>query len=211
MEAVEHEPHCRMAGAAHGLPGVAVVADVASPSQRLEADAQAALAGSDTELVEVGGRAIDAADALRRDIGANEQQTAAEFLHDVELALGTGKRARALVPGHALEIPERLECHDLHAEVGNHPAHVARRAIERQQVVLEDFDAFEPCCRNRLEFLGEPSSQTHRSNGQFHGTSSQLAALRGRTSSHRRPCIAPAASPSITKISAALNVMLPWE
>ena len=97
VEAVEHQADGRMVGAAHRLPGVAVVVDVAAPGQRLEADAQAALGGPLAELVEVGGGAIDAAEAFGRDVGADHQEVAAELLHHVELALGAREHALALV------------------------------------------------------------------------------------------------------------------
>ena len=41
VEAVENEADGGMVGAAHRLPGIAIVGDMAAPSQRLEADAQA--------------------------------------------------------------------------------------------------------------------------------------------------------------------------
>ena len=65
VEGVEHQPDRRMVGAAHRLPGVAVVVDVAAPGQRLEGDAQAALGGALAQLAQVGGGAVDAAQASR--------------------------------------------------------------------------------------------------------------------------------------------------
>ena len=102
MEGVEHEPDRRMVGAAHDLPGVAVVVDVPAPGERLEADAQAALRGPLAELAEIGGGAVDAAERIGRDVAAHEQEIAAELLHDVELALGAGER---LAPAAAPACP----------------------------------------------------------------------------------------------------------
>ena len=65
VEAVEHQPDRRMVGAAHRLPGVAVVVDVPAPGQRLEGDAQAALGRALAQLAQVGGGAVDAAQRLR--------------------------------------------------------------------------------------------------------------------------------------------------
>ena len=45
VEAVENDPDRLVIGAAHDLPGVAIVVDVTPPGQRLEADAQAARGG----------------------------------------------------------------------------------------------------------------------------------------------------------------------
>ena len=80
VEGVEHEADRRVVGAAHHLPGVAVVVDVAAPGERLEADAQAALRGALAELMEVGGRAVDAAERVGRDVAADEEEVAAELL-----------------------------------------------------------------------------------------------------------------------------------
>ena len=64
-----------------------------------KAIAQAALGGALAELAQVGGGAVDAAEAIGRDVAADHQQVAAELLHDVELALGAGEGALALRPG----------------------------------------------------------------------------------------------------------------
>ena len=143
MESVEHQPDGRMVGAPDRLPGVAVVADVAAPGQRLEGDPQAAALRPPTELIEVRGRAVDAAEAFRRHVGAHHQEIAAELLHQVELALRPREGALALVGRHALEIAERLECDDVEAEILDHAAHVDGRAVEGEKVVLEDLDALE--------------------------------------------------------------------
>ena len=79
-----------MVGAPHHLPGVAVIADVAAPGQRLEADAQAALGRPLAKLVEIGRRPVDAAERVGGDIAADHQQVALQLLHQIELALGTG-------------------------------------------------------------------------------------------------------------------------
>ena len=96
VEGVEHQADRRVVGAAHRLPGVAVVVDVAAPGQRLEGDAHAALGGALAELVQVGGGAVDAAQRFGRDVAADHQEIAAQLLHDVELALGAGEDALAL-------------------------------------------------------------------------------------------------------------------
>ena len=80
VEGVEDQPDRRVVGAAHDLPGVAVVVDVAAPGQRLEADAQAALCRALAELAEVGGGAVDAAERIGRDVAADQQEIAAELL-----------------------------------------------------------------------------------------------------------------------------------
>jgi hypothetical protein len=62
-----------MVGAAHHLPGVAVVVDMAPPRQRLEADAQFALGRTLAELMKIRREAIDAAEGIRRHIAADQQ------------------------------------------------------------------------------------------------------------------------------------------
>src|SRR4029453_3325708 len=97
VETVEHEAHSRVISAPDGLPGIAVVVDVLTPGQSLETDAQAALARPLPELVEVCCRPLDASEALRRHVGAHEQEIATQLLHDVELAFGAREQALALV------------------------------------------------------------------------------------------------------------------
>src|SRR5829696_1060814 len=77
MKRVEDEPDRWMVGAAHDLPGVAVVADVAAPGQGLVADAQAAFCRPLAELAEIGAGAVDAAERIRRNIAAHEKEIAA--------------------------------------------------------------------------------------------------------------------------------------
>ena len=136
VEGVEHEADGRMVGAPHHLPGVAVVVDVAAPGERLEADAQAALRRALAELAEVGRGAVDAAERLRRDVAADQQEVAAELLHDVELALGAREDLRALRLGHALEVAERLEGDDRQAEI------VDQRAAPPRGVPLKERRSF---------------------------------------------------------------------
>ena len=59
MKTVENDPDRFVIGAAHDLPGIAIVVDVAAPGQRFEADAQAARGGQFTESMEIRGRPID--------------------------------------------------------------------------------------------------------------------------------------------------------
>src|SRR5229473_1154241 len=109
MEGVENDPDRGMVGAAHDLPGIAVVVDMPSPGERLKADAQAAPARPLAELVEIRGRPIDSAKRGRRDIAADQEKIGPKLLHQVEFALGARECARALRLGHALEIAKRLE------------------------------------------------------------------------------------------------------
>ena len=168
VEAVEHETDRRMLGAPHRLPGVAVIADVAAPCERLEADPHAALRRALAERMKVVGGAADAAEALRRHVGAHQQEVAAELRHQVELALGAGEVALAKLGRHALEVAERLKGDDVEAEIGGAAAHVAGRAVEREEIGLEDLDALEARRGDRLELFIEVAAQRDRCDRQFH-------------------------------------------
>ena len=69
----EHESDGGMICAAHHFPGITVVVDMASPGQRLEADAQAALGRALAQFMKIRRAAIDAAERLRRNIAADQQ------------------------------------------------------------------------------------------------------------------------------------------
>ena len=165
-------PMFGMVGAPHDLPGVAMVVDVAAPGQRLVADAQAALRRPLAELAEIGGGAVDAAQRERRDVGADQHQVGAELLHQVELALGAVEGARALRLGHALEIAERLEQRDLQAVIADHAADFARRAVEGEEIVLEDLDAVEAGRGDRRELLAQIAADRHGGDRGLHGHAS---------------------------------------
>src|ERR1700746_2056613 len=61
METVENNADGGMIGAAHDLPGIAVVADMPAPGQRLIADAQAPRGSPLAKLAQVLRGAVDAA------------------------------------------------------------------------------------------------------------------------------------------------------
>jgi hypothetical protein len=185
VKRVEHEPDGGMVGAAHRLPRVAIVVDVAAPGERLEADAQAALRRALAELAQIGRRAVDAAEAVGRDVGADEQQVGAELLHQVELALGAGEGAGALRGRHALEIAEGLQRDDGEAEFLDHAAHGARRAVEGEEIVLEDLDALEARGRDRRQLLVQGAAQRNRRDRSLHA--SLLVTRRPAPCRARRP------------------------
>src|SRR5258708_37445781 len=117
METVENDPDRRMIGAAHDLPGVAVVVDMPAPGQRLVADAKTPRPRAFAEVVEIRRGAIDAAERGRLDAAADQKKVGAKLLHQVEFALGAHEAARALRLGHALEIAEPLERAESQAEI----------------------------------------------------------------------------------------------
>ena len=89
--------------------------------------------------------------------------------HQVGLALGPGENALAAVRRHALEVAKRLEGDDLEPEIGNPPAHVGGRAVEREQVGLENLDPLEAGCGDGFELLGQIAAERNGCDRQFHG------------------------------------------
>src|SRR5216684_2733935 len=98
METVENDPDRGMIGAAHDLPGVAVVVDMPAPGQRLVADAKTPRPRALAELVEIRRGAIDAAERGRLDVAARacprNRGTAGTRRWRVR-GPGTGSRSRA--------------------------------------------------------------------------------------------------------------------
>ena len=62
VKTVEDQADIGVVGAAHDLPGVAVVVDVTAPGEGLVADAEVAGLGALAELAEIGGGAVDPAE-----------------------------------------------------------------------------------------------------------------------------------------------------
>ncbi len=153
VKAVEDDADRLVIGAPHDLPGVAMVADVASPGERLIADAQAAPRSELAQFAKISGGAIDATERNRRHAAADQEQVGLQLLHQVELALGSGETARPLRLGHALEIAKRLERADRKPEIAAALPDLAGTGAKRQQVVLEDLDRVEPGSGNGAELL----------------------------------------------------------
>ncbi len=151
----EGESHRRMAGAPHHLPGIAVIADMASPGQRLEADPHAALLRALAKLVEIGRGAIDAAERVGGHIGADHHQVAAELGHQVELAFGASEGAAPLRLRHASKSRNGWK-DDAEPERGDQAGDIARRAVERQQIAFEDLDADEARSGDASSFSASP-------------------------------------------------------
>ncbi len=174
METVENDPDRGMIGAAHDLPGIAVVVDMPSPGQRLVSDAQAARPRPLAQFVEIRGGPVDSAERGRRDVAADQQKIGPKLLHQVEFALGAGETARTLRLAHALEIAERLEGANGEPEIPAEPADLAGARAERQQIVLEDLDRVEARGRDGAQLFIERAAE--RNGGD--GTSSGHAGLR---------------------------------
>ena len=155
-------PRLRMVGLLDDPPGMAEGIDVAAPGERLVADAHAAPRRPLGQRVEIGGGARIVVDRVGRRHSSTPASGRAELLHDVELALGAVEIARQASRGAPSKSRNGWNSTMSQAEVGRHVAHHRRRAVEIQQVVLEDLDAVEPRRRGRRRASppGVPLSET---------------------------------------------------
>jgi hypothetical protein len=169
VEAVEDQPQVRVVGLLHDVPGLAVQRGVAAPGQRLEAHAQVAARGALGQFVQLRGGQRRVVHRQRRGVGAAQHQRRAHGFHQVELALGALQAAAELRLGHALEVAERLVQVDRQAQVGDDAAQLGGRALEVDEVGLEQLDAVEARGRNGFEFLAKGAAERHGGDGAVHG------------------------------------------
>lgn len=147
---------------------------MATPGQGLVADAQAPRAGMLGEQAQVVHQQLFVAQGVGLDIAAHQHQVGAQFLHQVELALGAVEILAQAVTAAALEIAERLEQGDGQPQVGAQLAHLAGAAGVVQQVVLEDLDAVETGGGDGLEFFRQGAAQGNGGDRTVHGGCSLL-------------------------------------
>lgn len=136
-------------------PRMAISLHVPTPCQRLVRGDDARRLRGARERAQLVDEQCVVADRVRRHVAAHEHAVRAERVHQLELALRALEIAREALGRHALEIAKRLEQHDGEAEIGGDGAHVGGRAVEVEQVVLEDLDAVEAGGANRAELLDE--------------------------------------------------------
>jgi hypothetical protein len=96
-------------GLAHDVPHLLIGVDVPAPGQRFVTDAQPARAGVFGQQAQVIDQNLLIADAVGRGVAAHQHQVGAQFLHQVELALGPLQVARQAVTAAAFEVAKRLE------------------------------------------------------------------------------------------------------
>src|SRR5262249_45445159 len=85
----------------------------------------------------------------------------------------------------ALKISERLKGYCLEAESFHHPAHLSRRPVERQEIVLEHLHAFEPGRGDSLQLFIENATEAHRGNGSLHAMAPQSTSMIDRSDRRR--------------------------
>src|SRR5262249_20709760 len=120
------------------------------------------------ELPQVGGGAVDTAQRIGRHGAAQHQKIAAELLQDIELALGAGEGALALLRWHAFEVAERLQGDDGKACFAARVRHIGGRAAERDEIVLEDLDRVEAGIGDRFELLAQRAAERYRRDRGLH-------------------------------------------
>ncbi len=73
-------------------------------------------------------------------------------MHDFELAAKALEVASQALGADPVEVAKRLKQRELQPQVFSHPANIGRRAVEIQQIVLEDLDASKPAAWMAVSF-----------------------------------------------------------
>jgi hypothetical protein len=148
METIQHQSEIGPIGQFDEMPGLHPVLDMGAPGQRLVPDPQAARTGPIRQFCKVAGGLSIIVDRLGADIGAQAKEIDAQFVHQVEFALGTFEIAQAGGGRHALEVAHRLQGDNRQAQILGHAAHIAGPSVEEGQIILEQFDSAKACFGN---------------------------------------------------------------
>ena len=168
VEAVEDHTEVRVVGALDDRPGLPEQVGLASPRERLEADAQVALRRALGQRMELLGGALFFREHVGLGIRAHQHELRADGMHYVELALGPLEVALEHRVGRALEVAKRLIQVALEPEVRRDGADLRRRAVEIDEVRLEQLEAVEARGSDRLELLPQRAAHRDRGNGSTH-------------------------------------------
>gem|GEM_PF-3149289 len=168
VEAVEDDAQRRMVDLLHQRPDIAPGLHVTAPGQGLVTDPQATRTGALGDEGEVAEQGLAVAQRIGLHIAAQQHQLGAEFLHQVELALGAIEVALQTLARTALEIAKRLEQGDLEPQVLAASTNVLRAAGVIEQVILEQLDAVEAGGGHGLQFLRQGTAQGHGGDRAFH-------------------------------------------
>ena len=188
VETVQDQADIRVIGAAHHLPGIAVVVDEAAPAQRLEPHANAVAGGQVAKVAEILRHAVDAADGRRMHGRTDQHQVGAQLVHQLELAFGAGEGAAAMRFGQAFEVAEGLEQRDLQPVIADHAAHFGRGEIRGQEILFEDLDPVETGGGDGGQLGRQAARQGHGGDRGLHSVSCPAArSARRRASSKGRP------------------------
>ncbi|MCY1514163.1 hypothetical protein D9M68_486920 [compost metagenome] len=109
VEAVQQHAQGRVVGLAHQVPDLLPAVHVAAPGQGLVADTQVARAGALGQQAQVVDEDVLVRQRIGLDVAAHQHQVGAQFLHQVELALGAVEVLLQAVAAAALEVAKGLE------------------------------------------------------------------------------------------------------
>lgn len=157
-----------MVGLANDVPDLLISIDVPAPGQGFVADPQATAAGALGQQAQVVHQDLPVADTVGGGIAAHQHQVGAQFLHQVELALGTFQVALQAVAAAAFEVAKGLEQGDGDAQVRAHLADFPGAAVVVEQVVLENLHAVETGGGNGFELFRQGTAQGDGGNGTLH-------------------------------------------
>ena len=180
VKCVDHQTDGGMVGAAHDFPGVAPVADVAAPGQRLVADGYSGRGGELAELAQISGRPVDAALGRAVHAGADEEALGAQPGRQLDPAPRPLEGAGAQPPRHALEVAQRLQGDDLEPQIARHRCDLLRRPLRGQYVRLEEFHALKSRRRDRLQLVAQEAAHRHRGDRGAHQAPAPCAASAAR-------------------------------
>ena len=169
MKTVQQHPKAWVIDFAHQLPDLLPGVDVPPPGQGFITNAQATAAGVFGQQAEVITQDRMLTRRVRRGIAAHQHQISAQFLHQVELALGALQVARQAIAAASFKVTKRLEQRDGNAQVGTHLPHLTGAAVVIQQVVLEDFHPIKPGRSNGFELFRQGAAQGNSGDGTLHG------------------------------------------
>ncbi|OIQ70153.1 hypothetical protein GALL_482380 [mine drainage metagenome] len=169
MKTIQNNPNIGVIGAPHHLPRIAVIVDMAAPSQRLKPNPQAAFRRTLAEFAQVIRRAVDATQCLRMHRGTHQHKVGAQLLHEVKFALRPRESPRPERLRQPLKIAERLEQRDVQPMIAHHLPHIARTAVKGDEILLEYLDSIEPRRRNRRQLFPKIARDRDGGNRGFHG------------------------------------------
>ncbi len=168
MEAVEQHAEAWVINLTHQIPHLLPGVHVLAPGQCFITDAQATAPGMFGQQAQVIEENTFIADAIGRGVAAHQHQVRAQFLHQVEFALGPFQVARQTVASAAFKVAKWLEQGNGDAEVGAHLPNFPWAAVVIQQVVLEDLNPVKPGGGDGFKLFRQGAAQGNSGNGTLH-------------------------------------------
>ena len=168
VKAVEQHAEAWVIGLTDDVPHLLIGVHMPAPGQRFVTDSQTARAGAFGQQAQVVDEDLFITDGIGGRVAAHQHQVGAQFLHQVELALGPFQIARQAVTAAAFEIPERLKQRDRDPEIGAHLFNFPWATVVVEKVVLENLHPVKTGGGNGFEFFRQGTAQGHGGNGTLH-------------------------------------------